>query len=136
MRDHQWIEESHTVDVPWADRELAVEFSTFRDKLRPGARETWRVTVKGEDGAAVAQAELLAYMYDRSLDLFAPHRPARVLDLFPRRASLPQLTRSLHAAGAHDMRSRGWAELPEGPQLIGDRLIFSTAGASAAWACA
>jgi uncharacterized protein YfaS (alpha-2-macroglobulin family) len=124
LRDHQWIEESRTIDVPWADRQLAVEFSSFRDKLRPGSRETWRVSVKGEDGAAVGQAELLGYMYDRSLDVFAPHRPARVLDLFPRRASLPQFSRSLNAAGAHYMRSSGWGELPPGPDLIGDRLIF------------
>ena len=63
--------------MPWDDRELKVEVASFRDKLRPGAKETFKVTVRGPPSAKpeAAAAELLAYMYDRSLDLFAPHSP-------------------------------------------------------------
>ncbi len=64
--------------MPWDDKELKVDFATFRDRLRPGQSETWRVTVTGATPGATAlkeTAELLAYMYDRSLDAFAPHHP-------------------------------------------------------------
>ena len=77
VRDHQFLQQTQTVFVPWDDRELKVSFATFRDRLRPGQTETWRVTVKGAtpDHPLKETAELLAYMYDRSLDSFVPHRP-------------------------------------------------------------
>lgn len=124
LRDHQWMEENLTVEVPWDDRELEVEFASFRDRLRPHTRETWRVTVKGDDGAAVDQAELLAYMYDRSLDVFAPHHPPRALDLYPRRGYPPLFARTLGRQGQRWMRSSGWKTLPDSPNLVPDRLIF------------
>ena len=77
VRDHQLLSAHQTVFVPWDDRELKLYFATFRDELRPGGRETWRVSVEGASAEAGA-AELLAYMYDRSLDVFAPHNPASV----------------------------------------------------------
>ena len=45
------------------------------------------MTVKTPGGkpAEKGAAELLAYMYDRSLDLFAPHRPPRLAGLYPNR---------------------------------------------------
>ena len=48
------------------------------------------MTVKGPKGAPLenAAAELLAYMYDRSLDLFAPHSPPSVLALYPNRTGI------------------------------------------------
>ena len=75
LRDHQWMVLSQSVFVPWDDKELTVSFATFRDKLRPGARETWKVSVEGPkaSGSEKAAAELLAYMYDRSLDAFVGH---------------------------------------------------------------
>ena len=77
VRDHQSLQQTQSVMVPWDDRELKVEFATFRDKLRPGGKETWRVTVSAPSGKSVdaGAAELLAYMYDRSLDIFARHAP-------------------------------------------------------------
>lgn len=49
------------------ERELKMEWSTFRDKLRPGDDETWSLTVKRPAGTA-ADAEVAAMMYDASLD--------------------------------------------------------------------
>ncbi|HEX6865248.1 MAG TPA: MG2 domain-containing protein, partial [Thermoanaerobaculia bacterium] len=83
LRDHQLIQLDRTVDIPWDDRRLEVEVATFRDRIRPGTRETWTVKVKPAEGQEVAAAELLAYLYDRSLDLFAPHQPADPLGLYP-----------------------------------------------------
>ena len=54
-------------------RELKIETQTFRDKLQPGAEETWSFQLKGPTGEKVA-AELLASMYDASLDTFKEHQ--------------------------------------------------------------
>ena len=85
LHDHQVVTETADVFVPWDDRELKLEFATFRDMLRPGTRETFRVTVRNPGGGAVDSeaAEVLAYMYDRSLDIFAAHNPPQVAQLYP-----------------------------------------------------
>ncbi len=58
------------VEVPWDDKKLEIEYSVFRDKLKPGAAEEWQLKIKGPNGEKVA-AEVLAGMYDASLDQFA-----------------------------------------------------------------
>jgi uncharacterized protein YfaS (alpha-2-macroglobulin family) len=63
---------SLTIVVPFSNKELDVSFETFRDKLQPGQKEEWKVKVKGPKGEKVA-AEMLAAMYDASLDQFAPN---------------------------------------------------------------
>jgi 5-hydroxyisourate hydrolase-like protein (transthyretin family) len=63
---------NETVMVPWSNKELAVTYSTFRDKLLPGSEEQWKVTISGPKGDKAA-AEVLASMYDASLDQFKPH---------------------------------------------------------------
>ncbi|MDQ3071703.1 MAG: MG2 domain-containing protein, partial [Bacteroidota bacterium] len=55
-----------------SDRKLEIVAGTFRDKLHPGDKERWSFTIKGAAGDAVA-AEMLAAMYDASLDAFLPH---------------------------------------------------------------
>ena len=64
---------SSLIDVPVPSTHLRIETKTFRDKLEPGVPETWSFTIKGPDGEKVS-AELLASMYDASLDQFAPHQ--------------------------------------------------------------
>ncbi len=64
--------ESKHVAVPWSDRDLQLEWATHRDKLLPGEAEEWRLTIKGNKKDAVA-AELLAGLYDASLDALKPH---------------------------------------------------------------
>lgn len=60
-------QKSFTIGVPWSNKELRIATSVFRDKVRPGAKEEWRLTVKGSRAEKVT-AELLAAMYDASLD--------------------------------------------------------------------
>nr|HRO40013.1 alpha-2-macroglobulin family protein [Flavobacteriales bacterium] len=55
------------IEVPWSNKELKLEWMTFRDKLLPGAKEEWRLKITGPAGEQVA-AQLLAGMYDASLD--------------------------------------------------------------------
>ena len=126
VRDFQLIERSASVMVPWTDRELDLDFATFRDRLRPGATETFRVTVRGRDASVVdaASAELLAYMYDRSLDIFAPHLPPTTSSLYPSRTTVGSAWASLGNGGPVWQHGWGFSSLPGYPGLSGDRLKF------------
>lgn len=50
-----------------APKELNMKWEVFRDNLRPGQKEEWKLTIKNPQGNP-ADAEMLAYMYDASLD--------------------------------------------------------------------
>lgn len=58
------------VTIPWTNKQLQIEYHTFRDKLLPGQEEEWKIVVKGPKKEAVA-AEVVAAMYDASLDEFS-----------------------------------------------------------------
>ncbi|KAA6342843.1 hypothetical protein EZS27_009427 [termite gut metagenome] len=49
------------------EKELTITREVFRDKLLPGQKEEWKFTVKTPQGLP-AIAEMLAFMYDASLD--------------------------------------------------------------------
>lgn len=122
-RDHQLLELAGTVFVPWDQKTLEIGFETFRDTLRPGQRETWTVRVKGPGAQALA-AEVLAYMYDRSLDLFAPHSPPSVASLYPHRASTPYGRSTLGPGQRLWFRTGSFPALPDWSRPAGDRLVF------------
>ena len=63
---------SHYITVPFSNKDLNIEYSTYRNKLMPGQQEEWKLTIKNKKGDKVA-AEMLASMYDASLDAFKPH---------------------------------------------------------------
>lgn len=58
--------------VPYTNKELDISFETFRSKLYPGQQEEWKIKIKGKKGEKVT-AEMLATMYDASLDAFRSH---------------------------------------------------------------
>ncbi len=60
------------ISVPDEGHHLLVETTTFRDKLLPGEKQTWSFQIRGKRSDKVV-AEVLASMYDASLDQFTPH---------------------------------------------------------------
>jgi hypothetical protein len=76
---------SRRVDVPWSDRQLEVRWERFVSKLEPGQKETWTAVITrraagggtgtsgGDSRGSVeaAVAEMVATLYDASLDQFA-----------------------------------------------------------------
>ena len=53
------------------EKPIRIETITFRDKLQLGSKETWSIKVIGDtSGKAISGAEVLANMYDKSLDQF------------------------------------------------------------------
>lgn len=63
---------NNQIDVPWTNKELKISYESFRDKTLPGSEEKWTLKISGIKGDKVA-AEMLASMYDASLDQFKPH---------------------------------------------------------------
>lgn len=60
------------VSVPFDNRKLDIELLSLRDQLQPGANESWELIIRNANKQA-AHAELLAGMYDASLDQIMPH---------------------------------------------------------------
>jgi uncharacterized protein YfaS (alpha-2-macroglobulin family) len=63
---------SEQINVPWSNKELQLSWATHRDKLQPGAAEEWTLTISGTQKDKVA-AEMMATLYDASLDALKPH---------------------------------------------------------------
>jgi len=72
VKDNRMYVRRMTVSVPWGNDKLTIRYTSFRDKTEPGNEEKWAVEIRGEHGSRVA-AQVLAAMYDASLDQFAPH---------------------------------------------------------------
>jgi len=72
VRAGRLYQHNTTVRVAEPPQPLTLAIATFRDKLQPGQRETWRVTIHQANGKP-ADAELLATLYDQSLDVFRAH---------------------------------------------------------------
>jgi uncharacterized protein YfaS (alpha-2-macroglobulin family) len=72
VKENRLYSTTTRVDVPWTNKALRLEWGTFRSKLRPGQAETWSLKISGA-GAEAAAAELVATLYDASLDQFYPH---------------------------------------------------------------
>ncbi|HVK16966.1 MAG TPA: alpha-2-macroglobulin family protein, partial [Fimbriiglobus sp.] len=72
VRENRAYLEQRHVDVPWTNKELTLKWERFVSKLEPGKKETWTAVVSGPD-AQGAVAEMVAALYDQSLDAYKPH---------------------------------------------------------------
>ncbi len=97
VRENRAYLESRRIDVPWANKALNLRWEHFTSKLLPGQKETWTLVVSGprKDGKGEqpgegerAVAELVAALYDESLDQFLPHAWPGRFDVFYRDLSL------------------------------------------------
>jgi len=72
VKNNRFFSRTVTISRKAEERKLALKWSVFRDKLQPGEKATWTVTVPqaSQNGN---EAELLAAMYDASLDAIRPH---------------------------------------------------------------
>ena len=55
-------------EVPYSHKQLEVRFESFRDRLEPGEKETWRLAVRNKQTGTPATAALMLTMYDAALD--------------------------------------------------------------------
>ena len=73
VRDNRAYLSSHHVDVPWTNKNLTVKWEHFVSKLEPNRKETFTAVITGPD-AKRAVAEMVATLYDESLDQFVPNK--------------------------------------------------------------
>jgi hypothetical protein len=73
VRENRAYTIQRIVEVPWSNKRLTVTWESFRSKLMPGQKETWTAVVTGPDSKRAA-AEVVASMYDASLDQFSAQR--------------------------------------------------------------
>ena len=73
MKDTTFYHHEAVVSRPLPQKELKMEWTTFRDKLTPGQKETWTLRVSHPDGRP-ANAQLMATLYDKSLDQIKEHQ--------------------------------------------------------------
>lgn len=74
VKDGRLYSHNARIMKPAPEKKLQLKWTTFRDKLRPGQQEEWKLTVFYPDGSP-AEAEMLATMYDASLDkIYSAHK--------------------------------------------------------------
>ena len=123
VEDYQVYKAEQWIDVPFDNKQLDVNFATFRDLLRPGQKETWTLTVKGPKQEKVS-AEILAYMYDRSLDYFVKHGYPDPAALYRRWGYRPELSDNVASITGSGVSNYPWYNLPERPSLYDNGFIF------------
>lgn len=67
IQNSRLYHKSQIVTVPFTNKQLTIETKTFRSKLKPGEREEWTLAIGGLEKMP---AELVATLYDASLDMF------------------------------------------------------------------
>jgi hypothetical protein len=88
VRENRAYFESRRVDVPWSNKDLELKWEHFTSKLGPSQKETWTAVIERprrpepkQFGRRVTQlfetektvAEMVATLYDESLDAFRKH---------------------------------------------------------------
>ena len=76
---YAWVKQgkchTHSTRIrrPLPDKKLKLQWTTFRDRLKPGQQEEWTLTVRDPQGKPV-DAQLMATLYDQSLDQLQAHQ--------------------------------------------------------------
>ncbi len=81
IKDNRFYTHNINIYVPWIEKALSIEYKTFRDKIEPGSKEKWQLSIKDSKGDPVT-GRLSAALYDSSLDQFVKHNWQK--DLYPK----------------------------------------------------
>ena len=73
VHENQIYEYKQFINVLRPEKQLKISWGTFRKILRPGQKETWTMQIKGHNAELIA-SEMVATLYDASLDSFIPHK--------------------------------------------------------------
>ena len=73
VRNGKFVHLMQRFELERPEKRLNLEWATFRDKLQPGQQEQWTLTVTDKNGKRVSGAEMMAVLYDASLDRIYSH---------------------------------------------------------------
>ncbi len=86
VRENRAYLVSRHVAVPWKNKDLELQWEHFTSKLQPGQKETWTLKVQRPKSKVQdlekAMAEMVAALYDESLDAFAPQHWMQRFNVF------------------------------------------------------
>ncbi|MBL9137904.1 MAG: hypothetical protein JNK85_18710 [Verrucomicrobiales bacterium] len=92
IRENRAYIESHRIDVPWSNKAFDIEWGTHRSRLEPGQKERWTATLRPsaldagttrKGSVEALNAEMVATLYDASLDAFLPFSWPERFQCFP-----------------------------------------------------
>ncbi|MEO6328125.1 MAG: alpha-2-macroglobulin family protein [Ginsengibacter sp.] len=122
VKDNRVYTTTYNVFVPWTNKQLDITYETFRDKILPGSEEKWKVKISGSKGDKVA-AEMLASMYDASLDQFKP-QSWRAPEIWPNHYSYNGWTSVQNFTSVQSMEKSLNEEYVQQKEKRYDALIF------------
>ncbi|MAZ47013.1 MAG: hypothetical protein CME65_00530 [Halobacteriovoraceae bacterium] len=130
--DHQFIAETKTIKVPFYSKQLDLSWERIRKKIYPGVEQSWTLKIKSKNEKGELKqldqlAEVLTYMFDKSLDSFTSHNPPELAAKPSVRAQPIYTTQNSMQSGQYN--SSGWATQFYGENLVMDKLeVFSKWG--------
>ena len=119
---------TQAIEVPWSNKELKLRWEHLTSKLEPGAKDTWTAVISGPDNKPV-DAEMVATLYDASLDAFLSHGFPDFTELF-RMDDSPYLNHVFSHVycdvnGWLDQSDRVWYSIKGPYRYFVDRLDYS-----------
>jgi len=94
VRENRAYLDSHRIEVPWDNKDLELTWEHFVSKLQPGQKETWTLKVRKPKAevrnAEKEMAEMVATLYDESLDAFTGQNWLRRFNVFRQDRSILQ----------------------------------------------
>ena len=114
VRDGVVYREKAVIEAPMREHQLDMKWETFRDRLTPGQQEEWTMKIRQTDGTP-AKAQLLAVLYDASLDQIAMpqwSKKSQMLGFYTASTNWkkPDFSRMIRTG-----KTTSWAELPVNP---------------------
>lgn len=97
VRDGKMYTHLERLHKPEKDTQLKLEWSTFRDKLVPGQKEQWTLSVKNPDGSP-AKAHMIATIYDKSLEALVAHDYKMVVPHYTYTPTISSSQRNINTA--------------------------------------
>ena len=114
VRDGVVYREKAVIEAPMREHQLDMKWETFRDRLSPGQQEEWTMKIRQTDGTP-AKAQLLAVLYDASLDQIAMpqwSKKSQMLGFYTASTNWkkPDFSRMIRTG-----KTTSWTELPVNP---------------------
>ena len=81
VKEGECYANSMSIQCPLPEKKLNVAWKSFRNRLTPGQKEEWTLTLTTPDGKP-AKAQLMSVLYDKSLDQLMKHTWQMSLGLY------------------------------------------------------
>ena len=100
IKEGKVYNKSQTLRRVLSENELRWQWTSFRDRVHPGDTETWTLRITQPDGSP-APANLMATVYDASLDAIAQHSWNLELSRFYNITNMPWMIRNYYTQAAN-----------------------------------